>query len=318
MAGLISICIPTRNRPEMLYEAAKSCLRQHYRPLEIVIGDDSDDDRNAQIKDLPLPEGVSLNYTKHSQRRGQAGNVNWLLDQAGGDRLMLLHDDDLLCDGGLDALVRAWDESRHPACVYGKTVLISDDGHVLADETGELNSRYCRTSGYAGAQEIPLAAALRQQVPANGFLMLAALARRVRYRSEREVGNVCVDTDFEIRLAVAAGERSFIFIDEFVSMYRLTRDSVLRARDAESGCSLFFEYLKALEVTPDCTSAKELCLRRHSLDASLDAAKERKVRTALSIILSGYYDRPFFSKWTAYRLGYILHPRVGRLMDRLR
>ncbi|MEM1303844.1 MAG: glycosyltransferase, partial [Planctomycetota bacterium] len=38
---LISVCIPTYRRPDLLREAVESVVRQEYRPLEIIVGDDS-------------------------------------------------------------------------------------------------------------------------------------------------------------------------------------------------------------------------------------------------------------------------------------
>ena len=45
----VSICLPTCNRPELIVECIDSCLAQTYGNLEIVIGDDSKDERTRQL-----------------------------------------------------------------------------------------------------------------------------------------------------------------------------------------------------------------------------------------------------------------------------
>ena len=58
---LITICIPTFRRPDLLVEAIQTCFQQNYRPLEILIGDDSMDEKSFDLtRGLALPSGVTL------------------------------------------------------------------------------------------------------------------------------------------------------------------------------------------------------------------------------------------------------------------
>ena len=86
----ISICIPTRNRPEFLCEAVQSCLVQTYRSLEILISDDSDDEASERaLGALSISDRVRLRYWRNTPPLGQAGNVNRLFDSASASRLVI-------------------------------------------------------------------------------------------------------------------------------------------------------------------------------------------------------------------------------------
>jgi glycosyltransferase involved in cell wall biosynthesis len=46
---MVSICLPTYNRPDFLELAVRSCLAQTYRDLEIVITDNSPSDESGAL-----------------------------------------------------------------------------------------------------------------------------------------------------------------------------------------------------------------------------------------------------------------------------
>ncbi len=310
-AGLISICLPPFTRPGLLLQAVRSCLAQHYRPLELLVGDDSPEPEAAgPLGQLSLPDGVALRYRRNRPQLGQAGNINRLFAHARGDRLMLLHDDDRLRPGGLDRLVRAWADHPDTTCAYGRQVLVDPAGVALPAETAAWDERYFRRAVRVGPQASPLVAAIRQQVPNDGFLIEAGLARATGYRSEHVIGQ-CVDADFMIRAAAGAAPGAFLFVDEAVSDYRLTPVSIARATDLNRRQDLFFDSVDAIEGGPDEQEAKTVLLARISVGASLDAAMAGRRRAALRILLSRHYELPLFSRWTLYRLACILSPRAG-------
>jgi glycosyltransferase involved in cell wall biosynthesis len=314
---LISICIPTCRRPHLLREAVESCFRQDYRPLEIIIGDDSGDDRSVEtVRGLSRPDRVMVVHFIHNPPLRQARNVDWLITNSRGGRLLLLHDDDLLCDSGIDKLVEAWDAAGGIACVYGKQYVLSPEGKVLWSQTETFNNRYGRVTANRGVQESPLSAGLSQQIPNNCFLVDAKLARAVGYRTEEQVGN-SVDEDFGIRLGEAASDKSFFYIDEFVSCYRLTEHSILRSRHYNYGEHLLFSEVAKLEVPERDLPARDQSLRRMSAKAVLNAAMAGERMKALSIFFSRHYGLRYTDIRSLFRLVYIAWPRLGSRLNRL-
>jgi glycosyltransferase involved in cell wall biosynthesis len=315
MNGLITICIPTCRRPGLLGQALGSCFKQDYRPLEILIGDDSGDDRSVElINGLGKPEGVTVRHFLHKPPLRQARNVDWLIANAQGDRLMLLHDDDLLCDNGLDKLVEAWEAERGIVCVYGKQHVLSPTGNVLPVETEDFNRRCSRVKANRGVQESPLSVGLSQQLPNNCFLIDTKLAQTVGYRTEEEVGN-SVDEDFGIRLGLAAQDKSMLYIDEFVSCYRLTEYSILRTRCFNYGEHLLFSEVAKLNVPERDLAARDSCLKRMSAKAVLNAAMAGERSRALSIFFSRYYSLRYTDIRSFFRLLYIASPRLGARLN---
>jgi glycosyltransferase involved in cell wall biosynthesis len=306
---LVTICIPTYRRPELLRLAVDSCLAQAYRPLQILIGDDSQDQLSFEVTgQIPLPKDVSLHHVVYDSRMGQSGNVNWLFAHAEGQRLVLLHDDDLLCPGGLGMMIDVW--AAHPGvmCVYGKQLVISHAGETLEAETAEFSAQYDRTAEREGIQTSALTSALTWQFPNNAFLLETRVARAVGYLTEAEVGDQ-VDGDFAIRLALRPG-CTFYYLDQFVSAVRQTQNSILRSR-VNHGHHLFYESVRKLKVAPADAQARDLCLRRLSAEAVLDAGLAGNRKLALDILRSRFYRLKLLDPRTLFRLLIIAAPRAG-------
>jgi len=318
MDNLISICIPTYNRLPLLQETIASCLTQKYRPLEIVIGDNSTNDITEEyLQNLVLPDNIELRYFHNRPTCGPAMNVNRLFDAARGGRLLLIHDDDLLCEGGLDILVECWEKHPSARCVYGNQYLISQAGLVLPQKSEELNVFYSRSKQFEGPQTSCLESGLRQQVPNNGYLVETALARQVRYRTEAEVGH-SVDTDFGIRLGAAVESGAFVYVNEYVSKNRENETSIMRLKSINHGQHLFYREVEKFPVSsPGEVAAKQELLDRIGAIASLDAAMAKDRKMAFHILFSRHYGKPIFSHWTLFRLLSIISPNLGMAAGRL-
>lgn len=279
----ISVCIPTYRRPGLLREALHSCLAQRYRPLEIFVGDDSDDDRSASVvSEIGADSPVPIRYLRNTPPLGQAGNVMRLFAAAAGPRLVLLHDDDRLLPDAIDVLDRAWSEHPDTTAAYGKQELIAEDGRVLVSETERLNQTYRRTSRDAATELPAIEAALLGQFPNNGYLVLTQAARDVGYRDREVVGDGC-DYDFGIRLAASGGR--FVFVNRFTSQVRMTGSSVTTS----GRFGTMYEVVRSLELPPSAEYARAIALRRLAPFAVRDGALEGRRRNALSIFLSPHY-----------------------------
>lgn len=90
---LVSVVIPTHNRPEHLSLAVSSVAAQTYRPLEILV---IDDDSEVPVNDSPpeVPSDVSLRIVRQSPGKGAAGARNRGAREAKGEYIAFLDDDD--------------------------------------------------------------------------------------------------------------------------------------------------------------------------------------------------------------------------------
>ena len=94
---LVSILIPTYNRPHYFQLALKSALAQTYPNIEIIIGDDSTDNLTEElVRQSYLPMYKNIIYIRNSPSLGQFQNDLFLFERATGDYINYLMDDDLL------------------------------------------------------------------------------------------------------------------------------------------------------------------------------------------------------------------------------
>lgn len=93
---LVSILIPTYNRPEYFKIALESVINQTYKNIEIVIGDDStNNDTEELIKTEYINKYDNIRYYHNAENLGQFNNDLKLMELANGEYINFLMDDDL-------------------------------------------------------------------------------------------------------------------------------------------------------------------------------------------------------------------------------
>ena len=308
--GLISVGIPTRNRPDYLRAAIDSVLSQDYRPLEILVGDDSTGNETAELVDEIERQGhpdVQIQYDRNTPPLGQAGNINALFDAATGRRFILLHDDDLLLPGAVKTLAAAMDAEANVVAAYGRQRLCNDAGDDLGDEAADgLNRRYHRTSADYGPQRQPLAAGILRQFPNNGYLVDTRLAREVRYRTD--VGNGC-ESDFGVRFAQVSPAGGFVLVPQFTCVYRKTSASM--SAGGTDSAARFYDALAAMKLPRDVEWARRQTLTQLAPPSLRYHALRGNRRRAFQLWFSRSHRRRFTPRGL-YALLRIAFPHLTR------
>ena len=254
-SSLISICIPTYNRPDFLRQALDSSLEQTYHRFEIVVGDDSSDDASELLVSKYIQQYPGkIKYQRNRPSLGQNDNVNDLFWRASGDRLVLLHDDDLLLPNAIDRLASCWDTSPGLAAAFGKQYLIDHDGNILMRQSENLNKGYHRVPENCGRQLRPSVAGIARMFPNDGYMVTADIARRTGYRAWDKVGDAC-DFDFGLRLCLAASD--VWFLDEYLAKYRI---SELQLSKSAFLSPYSFEILQGSDIPEDAFDARRKAL----------------------------------------------------------
>jgi glycosyltransferase involved in cell wall biosynthesis len=106
--GLVSIIIPTYNRPELLAEAIKSAAEQTYKDIEIVVINDSGKDVSNVIHAFSDPRIV---YISHETNKGLPAARNTAIQHSKGDWIAYLDDDDIYCQRHIEILLNALKQS---------------------------------------------------------------------------------------------------------------------------------------------------------------------------------------------------------------
>ena len=230
-AGLVSVIIPTRNRPTLLRAAIDSVLSQTRPADQIVVVDDASDGATW----LPAIEALSptIEVVRRAQRGGAAATRNEGLDWARGDYLLFLDDDDLiapeLIEKGLAVLAANADADG--VFFRYRTIVSSDASNDRTPFVAERPS--LRRAIFDG--EDPLARAtlehrratafLRHLVPVHSGFLRRSAVDEVRFLDSLRQGE---DTHFWISL-VAAGRR-FVLDDHPYAIIRRHAGNTTRSR----------------------------------------------------------------------------------------
>lgn len=114
-APVVSVIVPTSNRPAMLREALLSVLKQTLQDFELIVINDGGVDVEHVIRSLGAEPKIK--HLRHSAKRGPSASRNSGLRLARGKYIAYLDDDDIFYPQHLETLVRFAESGGH-AVVY--------------------------------------------------------------------------------------------------------------------------------------------------------------------------------------------------------
>ena len=109
----LTLAIPTYNRCPSVQLLVKAIQAQAKEQDEIILSDDGSTD--GTFEEASKIPGIRL--VRHKENQGMVRNWNYCLEQARCDWICIIHDDDTLAPGGLEALRRACALAREPALI---------------------------------------------------------------------------------------------------------------------------------------------------------------------------------------------------------
>ncbi|WP_272033153.1 glycosyltransferase [Kamptonema animale] len=108
---LVSVIIPTKDRPEMLAQAIQSVLNQTFTELEIIVVNDGGVDVQAVIS--PLNTRGNIVYKKHNRALERSAARNTGIRAARGKYIAYLDDDDNYYPNHIETLVKFLENSEY-------------------------------------------------------------------------------------------------------------------------------------------------------------------------------------------------------------
>ncbi len=183
---LVSVTLATRDRPELLRSAVNSVLTQSYPRIELVVVDDSDDETTASV--LAGIDDPRLTVIRTEARRGPGAAYNVGLDNATGDIICFLDDDNLMHPEWVRSVVWAFEAFPERSTLYGARV-VEDPGARHGERSGLLPS-------------IEFARYDRERHEQANFVDRNTVALRAEHRGVRydETLNAAFDWDQSLRL----------------------------------------------------------------------------------------------------------------------
>jgi GT2 family glycosyltransferase len=128
---LVSILIPTYNRPEYLEIAIKSALSQTYTNIEIIVCDDGDSLKTKEV----VGRYPTIKYFKNEVNLGHTKNYKKCFQLANGEFIAYLMDDDEFYPSKVETMVNIFlnNPSNNISLVTSKRNLIDSKGNTLID-----------------------------------------------------------------------------------------------------------------------------------------------------------------------------------------
>lgn len=112
---LISICIPSYNRPETLLRLLKSVDTKYLDKVQIVICEDKAPKRlevRAAVESFKAETQYEVKYCENEQNLGHGKNFRECIKQADGEYVTYMGDDDVFEPGKMDGFVEWLDENH--------------------------------------------------------------------------------------------------------------------------------------------------------------------------------------------------------------
>jgi glycosyltransferase involved in cell wall biosynthesis len=124
--SLVTVCIPTHNRPDMLRQSLQSVLWQSYPEFEVIISDNaSTTDTEAVVAEFGDPR---VHLDRLPSNIGQFRNMSRALHVGSGTYRLMLPDDDLMLPGNLERKVAFFDAHPEVGLVHSAFRYVGSDG----------------------------------------------------------------------------------------------------------------------------------------------------------------------------------------------
>lgn len=128
---LVSIMIPTYNRPEMFEKTLISALNQTYRNIEILVNDNSTNDLTQQLIEKYLSD-ERLHYYRNVNAKNKEENFKPFEQQAKGSMLQWCMDDDILEAKKIEIMVQVLRDNPGITLVTSQRGIIDENDNIIS------------------------------------------------------------------------------------------------------------------------------------------------------------------------------------------
>lgn len=217
---LVTVCIPTYNRPAYLREAIESVLRQTYVDFELRIYDNGSSPDTAGL--IAAFGDDRIQYLRNHRNIGAAANWIRALTEADSRYCATLSDDDRWEPTLLESLLRPLERDSTIDVAFSDHHVIDQAGRLMPEMTDDFSSGYGRASLRPGLHRPFVALAVdRQSIPLSTALirhdrLMASGALSVR-------SGTIIDYYLFARLSLALG--GAYYVPERLASIRVHRGS---------------------------------------------------------------------------------------------
>ncbi|WP_413200699.1 glycosyltransferase family 2 protein [Nostoc piscinale] len=125
---LVSVVIPTYNRPDYLKQAIASAVKQTYQHLEIIVSDNCSDESPQGI--IESFADSRIRFWRHPENVGMLSNQMNAFKMAQGKYVASLHDDDMWHEDFLVKLVPTLEAHSNVILAFSDQYIIDSDSNI--------------------------------------------------------------------------------------------------------------------------------------------------------------------------------------------
>ena len=304
---LVTICIPTYNRPEMLRESLQSVLWQSYQHLEVIVSDNASDTETAAVVESFGDDRVRVDRLESNI--GLHGNLSRCLHLGTGKYRVMLPDDDLMLPGNIESKVAFFEQHPQVGLVHSAFRYVNSDSLPYGPVTNWTNATKDSVQ--------PGFAYIGESIAQGGITCVSSVMLRSDLVVDEsfvvEDGPYC-DLALWLRLALR-GDVGFLTAplsgyrvhassasSSFQTMQQVRGRVVLTRQHADALKLAFGRFLENADLDPE-SRAEYMRLQR---------ASDRRMR--LAIVVHRYLPGPV-RKLAKRLLGWAKHGRIYQAMS---
>jgi glycosyltransferase involved in cell wall biosynthesis len=214
--ALVSVIIPTYNRPHYLQEALYSALRQTYQNIEIIVSD------NCSLENpQPIVEAFQdsrIRFFRNGSNLGMFANTINAFKRAEGKYVASLLDDDVWEPNFLATMVPPLEENSELALSFCDHYIIDAQGKIDLAKTETCSQAYRRSSLKAGTHQPFCRLALIDRAVSAAT---AAVIRRDAIDWEKIPAEVGGSWDRYLSYLCCTSGRGAYYVPERLTRYRI-------------------------------------------------------------------------------------------------
>ena len=128
---LVSIGLPTYNRPKWLYLTLESITEQDYQNLEVIVSDDDfpGEETENVVKKI-MEQDSRIRYYRQKDNLGEVANHKFVLEKAAGEYFFWASDDDIYRPTFISRCVQALEDSPKSILAFTSIAWIDEKGQI--------------------------------------------------------------------------------------------------------------------------------------------------------------------------------------------
>ena len=298
---MVSVVLPTLNRPEYLTQALTSALAQTYPNFEILIRDNASEPGTAAA--VEKFQDARIRYVRHPVNVGMTANVLGAFREAKGKYVTNLHDDDFWEPTFLEKMIAVLESNEQAVIAFSDHYIVDAGSEIQEKATEDSTNNFGRSLPSAGLrQPFKELALIKLSVP----MAMATVLRREAI-DWNDFPDLTCAYDFWLVYLACRGGGACYYLPERLTSYRVhaASESVLgRIRLNKGFIEIYEGMLKDDRVEEFHHIFKERTAV-HYTEAAVAMLRNGERENARKMLLDGMNYRSTLKSCFVYAASYI-------------